>query len=110
MDKNTTKVLLIEKDANDARVFQKMFRQLNQNSRKFHLDIIDRLDEALAQVSNHHIDTLLIDDCMLNGRPAKMPAQLEKLTSGIPIIVLSSEPAECSNFKIGMYDYLSKNA
>ncbi|MVT11253.1 ATP-binding protein [Chitinophaga tropicalis] len=97
--------------AEDNRMNQHLLRHLLTN-RKFHFQLVNNGQEALAALSNHHFDLILMDIQMpeMDGYTTARKIRME-LQSNIPIIAMTAhamagERERC--LQAGMNEYLAK--
>lgn len=110
METKPIKVLLVEDNTADARLFRELLREIA--SSEFELTTVPRLNEALARVAADRFDVVLTDLSLLDSHGLETFRALHRSASHLPIIVLSGvddETLAVSAVREGAQDYLVKS-
>jgi two-component system sensor histidine kinase DctS len=106
---NAFKLLLVEDNPADARLVEIALAEVNK--KKFEIQHVDRLSQALGLVGNNAFDAVLLDLSLPDSHGLETVEQLKIADPKIPIIVLSGQLDEeiaIQAVKAGAQDYLVK--
>ena len=110
IDKGLIKVLLVEDDATDALLIERVFTKCPQPI-EFDTDRAKSLSAAVNCLDNSKYDVVLLDLMLPDSEGLETVQRIEKANSHIPIVVLTGlddEKIGLSAIKIGAMDYLVK--
>jgi len=109
MNERALRVLLVEDNAGDARLFREMFR--NEKSGSFELTHLVRLSDALNHLSKGEVDIVLLDMGLPDGHGLDTVRRAHAAAPHVPLIVLTGlddETLAAEAMKEGAQDYLIK--
>lgn len=105
----TTKVLLIEDDPDDALVLREMLAQ--EEDTRFDLECTDRLQAGLERLAERGADVLLLDLSLPDSLGLETVHKVHAQASDVPIVVLTGlddEALAINAVREGAQDYLIK--
>ncbi len=103
------KILLVEDSPSDADVLQETLQQAGLD--RFELTWVERLDDALARLSQEAFDVLLLDLSLPDSTGAETFQRARRAAPEMPIVVLtgaSDETIGLEAVRYGVQDYLVK--
>ena len=109
MNLEDVRILLVEDNPIDARMFQEMIRE--SSAGRFHLELADRLDTGLACLSQTQFDVVLLDLSLPDARGLETVTSVHAHAPKVPIVVLTSlddEATATKALRTGAQDYLIK--
>ena len=105
------KLLLVEDNPGDARLFREMLREGEGAS--FEVEWVPRISEALARLAQNQVDLILLDLHLPDGSGMELIQRLRLRYQGVPIVVLTGAFDEATGIeamKHGAQDYLLKDS
>jgi len=109
MNLEDVRILLVEDNPIDARMLLQMTRE--SSAGRFHLELADRLDTALARLAQEQFDLVLLDLSLPDARGLDTVTGVHAHAPKIPIVVLTSlddEVTATKALRAGAQDYLIK--
>jgi len=103
------KVLLVEDNLGDARLFQESLAEVP--GAPFDVELADRLAGALARLGHPGIDVILLDLTLPDSQGLETVLKVREQANGVPIVVLSGledEALAVQAVREGAQDYLIK--
>jgi PAS domain S-box-containing protein len=110
METGPIKVLLVEDNALDTRLFREWLSEIHTS--EFELHAVPRLEDALARIDGERFDVVLTDLSLPDSHGLETFRTLHRSVPNIPVIVLSGvddETVAVSAVREGAQDYLVKN-
>jgi PAS domain S-box-containing protein len=110
METKPIKVLLVEDNAADTRLFRELLKEID--TAEFELTAVARLEEALARIGGERFDVVLTDLSLPDSRGLESFRALHRAAANVPVIVLSGvddETLAVNAVRDGAQDYLVKN-
>ncbi|QSQ20512.1 hybrid sensor histidine kinase/response regulator [Pyxidicoccus parkwayensis] len=110
VDEQTLRVLLVEDNPGDARLFREELRESSSLTR-FEVLHVDRLSEALRVVGDAHLDVVLLDLSLPDGHGLANISHLLQAAPSVPLVVLTGTDDERLAVQAvhqGAQDYLVK--
>lgn len=104
------RVLLVEDSPSDARLMQQIL--LDSRSHAFEVDIVERLDEALARIKAERFDVVLLDLGLPDCTGIETLVRASAAAPQIPIVVLTGADDEAVSLEAirrGGQDYFVKS-
>jgi len=108
--KNVIKVLLVEDDAIDRKLVERVLETCTQPV-KFVIDSVRSLSEAAEHLKNDKHDIILLDLMLLDSDGLDTVRKIKEINSHVPIVVLTGlddDQTGLAAIKIGAMDYLVK--
>ena len=109
MNLDDVRILLVEDNPLDARMFREMLRECSAG--RFNLEHADRLATALGCLSQGHFDVVLLDLSLPDARGLETVTTVHSHAPKVPIVVLTSLDDEATGVRAvraGAQDYLIK--
>jgi len=110
MEKGVTRVLLVEDDATDKLLIERVFAEYQQPI-EFAADSVGSLSAAAECLDNGEYDVVLLDLMLPDSGGLDTVRRIKEINSHIPIVVLTGwddEQTGLAAIKIGAMDYLVK--
>jgi len=109
-DRNLINVLLVEDDAVDARLVERILAQ-SSNPVKFAVESVGSLSEAIECLTNRKYDIVIADLWLPDSSGIETVQNLKQVTPNTPVVVLTGaddEEIELSAIRNGASDCLVK--
>jgi diguanylate cyclase (GGDEF)-like protein len=109
MSQKPIKILLVEDNAGDARLFREMFQ--DQSSHEIELTRVESLREAETRLAGHAFDIILLDLGLTDAQGLEAVQRVCAAAPKIPLVVLTAlddEVAAAQALQEGAQDYLIK--
>jgi len=109
MSKDCVRVLLVEDSPSDARLLRESLE--NYPFQKFEIELTERLDDAIALLTQRPFDVILLDLDLPDSRGMQTCERMFRAAGQTPIIVLTgadSEAIAAEAMCLGIQDYLVK--
>ena len=110
MTARATRVLLVEDNPEDVRIFEQL---LAQDAADFEVTCVARLQEALPHLDAAHTDVVVLDLGLPDSDPNQTFDTLRQQAEGLPVIVLTGradDGAAMRSMRCGAQDFLVKRA
>ncbi len=111
MNKDLTKVLLVEDDVVDVRLVERILDKFSEPV-KFAVESVDSLSEAIERLTNREYDIVIADLELPDSSGIKTIQKLKQVIPDTPIVVLTGvgdEEIGLSAIRNGASDYLVKD-
>ena len=109
MNLDDVRILLVEDNPLDARMFREMLRE--SSAGRFNLEHADRLETALGCLRQGQFDVVLLDLSLPDARGLETVTTVHSHSPKVPIVVLTSLDDEATGVRAvraGVQDYLIK--
>ncbi len=110
MTAGTTRVLLVEDNPEDVRIFERLLAQATDN---FEVTCVARLQEARPRLNAAHTDVVVLDLGLPDSDPQQTIDTVRQLAEGLPVTVLTGrgdEESAVRSVRCGAQDFLVKRA
>lgn len=104
------KILLIEDNPGDSRLFQEMLKEIDGN---FQVKVAERLTQGLKFLASSDIDLVMLDLCLPDSNGLDTLSKLYDKHSHLPVVIMSSlsdKSLALNAVQLGAQDYLVKGS